>query len=443
MQPHPHPNSSSQETTSSTLRFGLFGCPPSTGNRGVDALRLSLVEGLARAASGALEATVFGYDSQAPIEMVQDDLTYTLRQTAAYFSRRFVSPSNLQTMRLMTRAGLGSLHPRARELRTLHAILDVSGGDSFADIYGPRRFQGSLATKRAILAAGAPLILPPQTFGPYRSRDARQQAADIFRKAAQVWARDTNSLEVVQSLLGGDFDPERHRQTVDAAFALGASPPTDGLRAKLESLRSRSGVLVALNVSGLLFNVRGHAKDHFGFQEEYPDLIREILSTLLSADGTNVLLVSHVASSYRHDSDAAACHRIMDELQPNARDRVLATPPDMSARQVKWAVGLADWTCATRMHAAIAAISQGIPTAAIAYSDKTLGVFETAGVADAVVDPRRHDNRTVHDLVMDAFERRESHAERLASRLPHIRADLDSAFAAMIELVDQPASYER
>ena len=41
------------------------------------------------------------------------------------------------------------------------------------------------------------------------------------------------------------------------------------------------------------------------------------------------------------------------------------------------------------MHSCIAALSQSVPTLAIAYSDKTAGVFETAGAGGQVVDARK------------------------------------------------------
>ena len=40
------------------------------------------------------------------------------------------------------------------------------------------------------------------------------------------------------------------------------------------------------------------------------------------------------------------------------------------------------------MHACIAALSQTVPAVAIAYSRKFLGVMETIGVEDIVVDPQ-------------------------------------------------------
>jgi polysaccharide pyruvyl transferase WcaK-like protein len=40
------------------------------------------------------------------------------------------------------------------------------------------------------------------------------------------------------------------------------------------------------------------------------------------------------------------------------------------------------------MHSTVAAMSSEVPTVSIAYSDKTKGVFESAGLGNNVIDPR-------------------------------------------------------
>ena len=55
--------------------------------------------------------------------------------------------------------------------------------------------------------------------------------------------------------------------------------------------------------------------------------------------------------------------------------------PDLDASEVKWCISKLDWFVGSRMHATIAALSSGVPCAAIAYSRKFRGVFATLGVA--------------------------------------------------------------
>ena len=420
------------------VRLGVFGCPPTTGNRGVDALRLSILSGLASALPNGVEATVFDYGQGIRESSELPDAPIRVKLMGAYLSRRVTSPANLQQMLWALHLGAGSVQPAVRELRRMDAVLDISGGDSFSDIYSARRFRGSSLTKKVTLAAGVPLILLPQTYGPYGSPSSRRQARRILKKSTRVWARDLDSLRVVESLLGNDFDPVRHVASVDVAFILKPREPSTAVRDALLAFRDSADIVVALNVSGLLFNIEGYGRERFGFRDEYRALITSLLKWLVSLEGIRVLLVPHVESGYQHDNDATACKTLVDDLTKPEQERVFATPPGLGARELKWVIGRSDRVCATRMHAAIAGISQGIPTVAIAYSDKTLGVFETAAIARAVVDPRHLGNAELLDRIRRSFDGRQDHADALASRLPDIRNELTTLFRSVVELSRRP-----
>lgn len=417
------------------VRIGLFGCPPGTGNRGVDALRLSTLKGLADALPHQVEATVFDYGRglrTGGSELA--DTPIRVRQMGAYYSRRITGRENLQQMLWALRIGAGSFHPGVRELKRLSAVLDVSGGDSFADIYGARRFRGSSLTKQVTLAAGVPLMLLPQTYGPYMSTSSRGRAASILRKTTRAWARDPESLRVVEALLGYDFEAIRHKGSVDVAFLLETLEPPVEFKEALLAFKEQADTLVALNVSGLLFNVEGYDRERFGFREGYRTLIESLVRWLLDTEGIRVVLVPHVESQYKHDCDVTASRALFDGLTTRERQRVLPTPPGLGARELKWVIGQSDWACATRMHAAIAAISQGIPTAAVAYSDKTKGVFETAGISNAVIDPRDMGNAEALECIRHVFDNRTVHANALSAQLPNIQLELRELFASIVQL---------
>lgn len=54
------------------------------------------------------------------------------------------------------------------ELAQCDLVLDIGEGDSFTDIYGLRRFRYHIASKLVALHSGKPLILSPQTIGPFK-----------------------------------------------------------------------------------------------------------------------------------------------------------------------------------------------------------------------------------------------------------------------------------
>jgi colanic acid/amylovoran biosynthesis protein len=53
-------------------------------------------------------------------------------------------------------------------------ILDICGGDSFTDIYPDKRFAYVATTKIIPILAGTPLVLSPQTIGPFSAPAAQR-----------------------------------------------------------------------------------------------------------------------------------------------------------------------------------------------------------------------------------------------------------------------------
>ena len=117
----------------------LAGAAPSTGNLGVGALLLSAVQGLvARRPEAELTVLDFGRGA-GPLELRLPSGPRTVRRVAASHSRRLWAPECFARMRAEARLGLATT-PAARAIRAADALFDVSGGDSFTDLYGVKRF---------------------------------------------------------------------------------------------------------------------------------------------------------------------------------------------------------------------------------------------------------------------------------------------------------------
>lgn len=430
----------------SRLRVGLFGCPLNTGNCGVSALGLSTIDALTSVAPNA-DVTLFDF-GRGTRHAVLPSRTgqVTVRQVGCFHSRRYYRFSNLVQMRVAARLGFGRIHPMLRRLASLDAILDISGGDSFSDIYGRYRFTGVTLPKLLALEVGVPLILLPQTYGPYGDPQVRVTAAGILRGARQMWARDAHSLEVAREMLGEAFDTKRHLCGVDMAFGLAAAPPTDEeLVSCVRSLRDDAEVVVGLNISGMLYNNSGDEGEYgsanadrsrFGFLDSYVEIIDTLLRRLVRTPGVRVMLVPHVTGHTDPTcGDAAANRAALAKLDPVDRERVLLVPGNLGPMEVKWVIGQCDWFCGTRMHACIAALSQGVPAAAVAYSDKTRGVFDSAGIGEAVVDPRQLRQSEVVERLLQGLSGRDATAAGLKEHLPRVQRTLREQFRLIVGAV--------
>ncbi|MCB1363265.1 MAG: polysaccharide pyruvyl transferase family protein, partial [Rhodobacteraceae bacterium] len=85
-------------------------------------------------------------------------------------------------------------------IRSSDLVIDISGGDSFTDIYGRRRMFQVFLQKFLTHAAGRPLVMAPQTIGPFTGRAGRFLAARTINRCAVVATRDDRSLAFARAL---------------------------------------------------------------------------------------------------------------------------------------------------------------------------------------------------------------------------------------------------
>ena len=202
-----------------TFKACLFGASPGTGNQGVNALCWSALTGLSDRGCDDLHVFEYGHQSG---RATFSSLRYT--RHGMTIGKRLWHSNHLVTARLAASVGL-KRRGMLGVISDSDLVLDVSGGDSFTDLYGSARFRNIVAPKQITLALGRRLVLLPQTYGPFRSKASRNTAMRLIDRASLAYARDPDSYARLQDLLGDRFDSERHRQGVDLAFGLPAREP--------------------------------------------------------------------------------------------------------------------------------------------------------------------------------------------------------------------------
>lgn len=232
-------------------------------------------------------------------------------------------------------------------LKKTDIAIDVTAGDSFADIYGDERFLATTKIKRIVEKKGIPLLLAPQTYGPFEKECNEKYAAQVIRDAYRVITRDSFSAAYVKKITGLEIPV-----TTDLAFQLPYH------RVSIESEK----IKVGLNISGLL--VRNAAET--GFENEletvYDDYIDLLLKYLTTHEKYEVYLIPHVAQDYD------ACRDFYQKYPSVNLIRPFDNPMD-----VKSFISGMDIFVGARMHATIAAFTSGVVTIPTAYSRK----FET------------------------------------------------------------------
>ena len=411
------------------MKVCVLGGSFDSGNLGLEALTCALINGIWLAEPGA-EITVFDFVRKTDEVTVETPAgPRPVRRCGLNDSRRYWSTTSLGRMRALR--GVRLLDgPSRRALRDADVVIDISGGDSFTDLYGMRRLRAMCAVKELVLDLGVPLVLGPQTYGPFRNAESQDRARAILQRAAQVWARDVDSRARAEELVGDGHGFEC-RQGVDLAFAL---PPSGAASIGGIDVRSE-GTVAGLNVSGLLWNGGEERARSLGLEVDYRDLVVILAERILSDGVTSLLLVPHVlATPGNEESDQQAADGLLQALHPESRQRVAVARPPYTASQAKALIGRCAWFAGSRMHATIGALSMGVPTVGLAYSLKFRGVFESAGVAAASIDLREHPTETVVQRSLDLWDDRETQRVILEASRRDLKVRAAAQVAIMLEV---------
>ena len=228
-------------------------------------------------------------------------------------------------------------------------VVDTRSGDSFADIYGTRRLATMTLLAETARRVGVPVVLGPQTIGPFESGRGRALARRSLRTARVVMARDGASADA-SARLGRPVD----LLTTDVVFALPVP--------QVPTTRD-----VVLNVSGLLWHDGPHV-DSSAYRAAVDEVCRGLLES-----GRRVTLLAHVLDSPRTDNDVPA----VEAVAAAHPDVDVVVPADLD--EVRRVVASARLVIGSRMHACLNALSVGVPAVPMAYSRKFAPLLDALG----------------------------------------------------------------
>jgi polysaccharide pyruvyl transferase WcaK-like protein len=353
------------------IRVGLLWHSASSGNLGVAALTVANIS-IARqvAADKGLDPTfvIIGMrDGERPY--IDDPAV----RSFVVDSRSLVSPSGSWA-----------------ELGKVDCVLDIGGGDSFAEIYGAKRFGFLWLTKMMTLARGKPLLLSPQTIGPFTSMPYKMLAKAALERAHAVVARDKKSFEFLRKLA----PKAKAVLATDVAFAL----PFDDRSGE----RTSGPLRVGVNISGLLFTDAEAGRNRFGLDFDYAALMRGLIGDLSAREDVELHLFAHVAASDNPtDDDARVSQRLAQDF-PGA----VVAPHFVSPSEAKSYMSGLDFVVSGRMHACIGAFSAGVAVVPISYSRKFEGLFDTLGYS-WLVPTNGMNTDAAHAFVLECLNKRD------------------------------------
>jgi polysaccharide pyruvyl transferase WcaK-like protein len=314
-------------------------------------------------------------------------------------------------------------NPWLRQLARADLAVAVSGGDSFSDIYGLGRFFYMALPQLLVILLGRPLVLLPQTIGPLRTALARRVAKFIINHAQISYSRDRNGVIGTVQSLKLDKDHPKLAFSYDMGFILEPRKPARVDLPIFNSFAAASRPLVGLNISGLLSMGGYSGKNMFDLQCDYLELIERMVEFLIESRQVNVLLVPHVFGTAA-ESDIHAVDAIFNKLKDRYPTQLSRVTASHNPNEIKYVIGQCDLFIGSRMHACIAALSQGVPAVGIAYSQKFAGVLGSIGVGHLVADPRQIGIDHIIAMIDKALSERAVIRSHLEKTMPDVQSQV-------------------
>lgn len=271
------------------------------------------------------------------------------------------------------------------QIRRCNLVIDIGEGDSFSDIYGFKRFFYYWLSKNIVCMLGKPLILAPQTIGPFDGRFTRWLAKQIMRRCKSIFARDNLSSKYLTYL---GINGNTH-EAIDVAFKL---PFT------IRKFITNGKFQVGINVSGLLFNGGYTGENQFNLTIDYQKTIRNIITWFVSKADIQVHLIAHVISTNMLiEDDFLIANKLAIEFPS-----VIVAPYFNRPAEAKSYISGLDFFTGARMHACIAAFSSGVPVVPMAYSRKFNGLFDTLGYK-WLADCKKNTSEEIEKIIYDGY----------------------------------------
>jgi polysaccharide pyruvyl transferase WcaK-like protein len=141
-------------------------------------------------------------------------------------------------------------------------------------------------------------------------------------------------------------------------------------------------------------------------------------------------LIPHVFGDSR-ESDSSAAEQFWGDLPANLKSRVHRLEGRFDHHQIKYIIGQCDFFLGSRMHACIAAISQCVPSVALAYSKKFLGVMRSIDMESVVADLSQKDETEVIVQLNEAYVSRARAREQLETTMPAVKRKVLTLFSKL------------
>jgi len=303
------------------------------------------------------------------------------------------------------------LDPLREEVEAADCALQV-GGDNYSLDYGLHLPIRLMHVDRALWKAGVPVVLWGASVGPFEKHPTFAKVMlEHLRGMKGVFLRES----VSEAYLRSHGLSDHTRLMCDPAIMMEPIKPADTLVAS-----SVGDGALGINFSWLMarFVTRG---DKLAWVERCAEITRAVGAET----GRPVLLIPHVTLPSSDD------HAFLAEVQARlpASIEAILVPPTLSAAETKWVISRCSAFIGARTHSTLAALSSGIPTLSLAYSQKAIGLNQDfLGSQEYCLRPDQMTPSEVVARLSNLLSNEDSVRLSLAQVLPQLKtANLEAA----------------
>lgn len=223
-------------------------------------------------------------------------------------------------------------------------ILDASGF-AFSDQWGELYSDILLKKANQSYRKDKPLVLLPQALGPFKDEKVKYSVKGLFNRAKVVCARDDESYKYASHLIS---DLSKLKKLPD--FTIQVSALAD------------ENIVLPHKYVAIVPNIR--MTDKINNKNDYISFVRESVDCI-KAQGIEPLFIIH---------DAKEDHKIVDML--GSEYDAIKVIKHNDPRVLKYILGKAEFVIASRFHALVSAMSQGVPCVGAGWSHKYPELFK-------------------------------------------------------------------
>jgi len=228
------------------------------------------------------------------------------------------------------------------------------------------------------------------------------------------------------------LESTRIELTADPAFCLEPDMETVRKIFKIYNISKEKTLVGVAPSQGIAYYSRTGYENHV-------DALRKLLKFLIEKLGCHVILIPHVHESSVTNDDRVICELLYRKLSfPEDVSMISLT---CSAEEIRAIVSTLDLMIAERMHAAMASLSQNVPTFVVGYSVKAEGIlsdiFGFDSLEDYMISVKKMDEEKLKECVKNLLDRRSEVTKYLSKVMPRIKENAKRNFKLIMEVLEK------